>query len=115
MEDPHIVHEASLAAYHGGRPVAVLKALGITSWEIWLYEPGTSLFVPYFDTDADLEAAMPHLVGASLKALKTAGFKSSTLDLSLNSDSPWHPLLKRLGFRHVRSLWNLRLELRDDG
>ena len=114
VESPHTIRDASLAAYQEGGLVAAIHVYGVTSWEFWLYEPGTSVFIPYSDTDADLQAVMPHLQAVSLKVLKKAGFKTNIMELSRNQETPWPPILESLGFRHVRSKWNLRLRLKGD-
>ena len=108
------VREASVAAYRGDRLVAAVLASGITQWENWKYEPGTGVLWPQWNTETTPDSVIAHLIAASLRGLKKARLRravSSCMDPELGYDQLLIPVLESLGFRYIRSQWNLRLEL----
>ena len=108
------VREASVAAYRGDRLVAAVLATGVTQWETWRYEPGTGLLYPQWNTETTPDSVIAHLIAASVRGLKKARLRravSSCMDPELGYDQLLIPVLESLGFRYIRSQWNLRLEL----
>ena len=119
LRDPHIVREASVATYRADELAAIVWAGGITSWENWKYEPGTGILVyTEWDVDTDPESVITHLISLSLRALKKAGLKRAVKE-QMHTDYDHHqeliPILKNLGFKYIRSQWNLKLRLNADG
>lgn len=115
LNDRHVVVEASLAAYCDDTLVAVVSAFAVDSWEVWKYEPGAGVLGwVVWDETAAPESVIHHAVAVSLKVLKKRGLKVVVKDqLDPERDSSLISILDSLGFRYVRSQWNLKLRLQD--
>ncbi len=115
LQDAALVGDASLAIYNEGRLSAMVTVLGIRE-EMVHYAAGTALlWWAAYHADIGSPAMLMHLIGACLRPLKDGGFRrvvSNQLQTGWPRDQETAAMLERLGFRRIRSRWNLRLDLK---
>jgi predicted transcriptional regulator len=116
QQDSNLAAEASLAAYVNGKLAAFTVIFSVNE-ENPKHELGTaSVWWRTYDPEIGSLALMEQLLAAGLPPLRNAGLRTVVHEqLRPGADEEVMAVLRRLGFRYVRSQWNLKLDLESVG
>lgn len=113
--DPDLFQEASLAAYVGERLAAVVSVFAVREANMVLpkFDPDTGvLWDRVYDPEIGSAPLLKHLLAIGLPAMKRAGLKTVVSEQTRpDLEEAFIRILKDLGFRYVRSIWNVKLNL----
>lgn len=113
---PDLIPEASLAAYCGGKVVAMVSAHKVTREDNPMYPKyKAGMAVLGWVMHDQCPQVLEHLLASALRVLKSGGLKSAVknqLQPTYYRDQEVISILRRLGFGFVRSEYTLKLDLK---